>query len=128
MIDCSKTENYFAEKRRMTKRTRKGLCKIDCSVCPLCSENNGTSGLVSCTTLEMLNPEQAIEAVQRWSDKHQQKTYLSEYLKHYPNALLNDDGIPKAVCPYDLGLMNKEFCRKSCIECWNQSIEDGEER
>jgi uncharacterized Fe-S cluster-containing radical SAM superfamily protein len=25
MIDCSKTENYFAEKRRMTKRAEKGL-------------------------------------------------------------------------------------------------------
>lgn len=104
MIDCSKTENYFAEKLRMTKRTRKGLCKIDCSVCPLCSENNGTSGLVSCTTLEMLNPEKAIEIVQRWSDEHPQKTYLSELLKNHPNILLNDDGTP-TFCPYRLQMI-----------------------
>lgn len=25
MIDCSKTENYFAEKQRMTKRAGNGL-------------------------------------------------------------------------------------------------------
>lgn len=125
MIDCSKTENYFAEKRRMTKRAEKGLCKLSCSDCPLCNNNNGEG--LSCATFEMYYPEKAISAIQRWSDKHQQKTYLSEYLKHYPNALLNDDGIPKAVCPYDLGLMNKEVCRKTCIECWNQPIEDGEE-
>lgn len=126
MIDCTKTTNYFNEKLKMTKRTKNGLCEIKCGNCPLCSNNNGEG--LSCTTLEMLYPEKAIEKVQRWSDEHPPKTYLSEYLKHYPNALLNADGIPKAVCPYDLGLMNKERCRKSCIECWNQplEIEDGE--
>lgn len=34
MIDCSKTENYFAEKKRMTKRAGNGLCKLGCSNCP----------------------------------------------------------------------------------------------
>ena len=132
MIDCNITKNYFNEKQRMTKKRKlyAGIykCELDCSDCPLSSLNNDATDKMTCGEFETLCPEQAIEAVQRWSDKHQQKTYLSEYLKHYPNALLNDDGIPKAVCPYDLGLMNKEFCRKSCIECWNQSIEDGEER
>lgn len=125
MIDCSKTENYLIEKKRMTKITNTGVCEIKCKNCPLSEKNNGKGRL--CVDYELHYPEQAIEVVQRWSDKHQQKTYLSEYLKHYPNALLNDDGIPKAVCPYDLGLMNKEVCRKTCIECWNQPIEDGEE-
>lgn len=127
MIDCSKTENYFAEKLRMTKRTRRQGCKIKCSECPLSSQNNGTSGLVSCTTFEMLNPEKAIEIVQRWSDEHPQKTYLSEFLKNHPNVLLNDDGTP-AFCPYKLGLMGADDCRKdgNCVKCWNQPIEDGE--
>ena len=129
MIDCNIAKNYFNEKLRMTKRTRKGLCKIDCSVCPLCSENNGTSGLVSCTTLEMLYPEKAIEIVQRWSDAHPQRTYLSQFLEHYPNVQLCDNGTPKGICPYHLGLMNRDDCRndRNCIECWNQSVEDGEE-
>lgn len=124
MIDCSNTREYFAEKARMTKRAGDGVCHIKCVDCPLGTTNNGIN--VLCSDLETLYPEKAISAIQRWSDEHPPKTYLSEYLKHYPNALLNDDGIPKAVCPYDLGLMNKERCRKSCIECWNQSIEDGE--
>lgn len=131
MIDCNIAKNYFNEKLRMTKRTRKGLCKIDCSVCPLCSENNGTSGLVSCTTLEMLHPEKAIEIVQRWSDEHPQRTYLSELLKAFPNAQLNDSGTPKGMCPHELGLEDID-CGKTdnaCVECWNQliPIEDGEE-
>lgn len=125
MIDCSKTENYFNEKLRMTKRTKNGLCKIKCSNCPLCSNNNGEG--LSCLTFEMYYPEKAVKAVQRWSDEHPQKTFVTEFLKNYPRAVVNGDGIPNSVCPYDLGLMNKRDCRKTCIECWNQPIEDGEE-
>ena len=126
MIDCSKTENYFAEKLRMTKRTREEGCKIKCSECPLSCQNNGTSEFTSCITFEMLYPEKAIEIVQRWSDEHPQRTYLSEFLKNYPNAPLEDDGTPN-FCPYRLGLMSKDNCRKdhNCVKCWN---EDGEER
>lgn len=126
MIDCSKTENYFAEKRRMTKRaTKNGLCKLGCSNCPLCSINNNKGQ--SCTAFEMLYPEKAIEIVQKWSDEHPPKTYLSEFLKHYPNALLKDGGTPE-ICLSSLGLTNYNGCRNgiTCSECWNQIIEDGE--
>ncbi len=128
MTDCSNTEEYFAEKRRMTKRTRKGLCKIDCSVCPLCSENNGTSGLVSCTAFEMLYPKKAIEIVQKWSDEHPQRTYLTEFLEHYPNAELDENGIPK-ICLWKLGLpaIEERNCIEGdCIKCWNEIIKGGE--
>ena len=128
MIDCSKTENYFAEKLRMTKRAKNGLCKLGCSNCPLCSINNNKGQ--SCTAFEMLYPEKVIEIVQKWSDAHPQKTFLTEFLKNYPNVQLYDTGIPKGICPYHLGLMNKDDCRKDhyCVKCWNQpiSIEDGE--
>lgn len=73
MIDCTKTENYFAEKRRMTKRTMREGCKIKCSECPLSSLTNGTSECMTCITFEMYHPEKAIEKVQRWSDEHPQK-------------------------------------------------------
>lgn len=127
MIDCSKTENYFAEKLRMTKRTKNGLCEIKCSNCPLCSNNNGEG--LSCPDFEMYYPEKAVKAVQKWSDEHPPKTFLTEFLKHYPNAELNPIGVPKGICPYDLGLMNRYDCRKdrNCVKCWNQIIEDGEE-
>lgn len=121
MIDCSKTENYFAEKLKMTKRTKNGLCEIKCSNCPLCSNNNGEG--LSCPDFEMYYPEKAIEAVQRWSDEHPPKTYLSELLKHYPNISLDDNGTPN-FCPYRLGLMSIDDCRKdrNCVKCWNQPI------
>lgn len=124
MIDCSKTANYLSEKLRMTKRIKNGLCKIKCSNCPLCSNNNGEG--LSCPTFEMYYPEKAIEVVQKWSDEHPQRTYLSEFLKNYPNAEL-DHGVPK-VCLKKLGVVSG--CAKtkkgdlyiSCHSCWNQPI------
>lgn len=128
MIDCSKTENYFIEKMRMTKRTRGEGCKIKCSECPLSSQNNGTSECMSCITFEMYYPQRAISIVQQWSDEHQQKTFVTEFLKHYPNIQLNNHGIPKWICPFDLGLMSRNDCRKNrnCVECWNQPIEESD--
>lgn len=127
MIDCNITKNYFSEKKRMLKVTNSRVCQVQCKECPLGSRNN-VAGMC-CTDFEMLYPKEAIEIVQRWSDEHPPKTYLSEFLKHYPNAMLNDDGIPELFCPYHLGLMSKDNCTKecNCIECWNQHIEDGEE-
>lgn len=67
---------------------------------------------------------------QKWSDEHPQKTYLSEFLKNYPNAPLNNNGTPESICLYDLGLMSYDDgidnC-DNCVKCWNQIIEDGEE-
>ena len=128
MIDCTKTTNYFTEKLRMTKRTKNGLCKIKCSNCPLCSNNNGEG--LSCPTSEMYYPEKAIEVVQKWSDEHPQKTFLTEFLKNYPNAEL-DHGVPK-VCLKKLGAVSG--CAKtkkgdlyiSCYRSWNQPVEESE--
>lgn len=132
MIDCSETANYLSEKLRMTKRSKNKGCDIKCSECPLSYTNNGASELMSCTTFEMHYPLQAISIVQKWSDEHPQKTYLTELLENYPNAKLDENGTPKIVCPYYLGLISKNNCRinrinSNCVECWNQPIEDGEE-
>lgn len=125
MIDCTKTANYLAEKKRMIKRAGIGVCRIKCEDCPLGITNNGMD--VLCSEFETLYPEKAIAIVQRWSDEHPQRTYLTEFLKHYPNTLPDDDGTPKGVCLYALGLINKDDCDNNCVKCWNQPIEDGEE-
>lgn len=127
MIDCSITKNYLAEKLRMTKK-RKRMCEIDCDDCPLNSKNNGVHTL--CKDFESLYPDKAIMVVQKWSDEHPPKTYLSEFLKHYPNVKLNHDGTPEEIyCPQLLGLMSKDDCKKycDCADCWNQPVENDEE-
>lgn len=129
MIDCSKTENYFAEKARMTKKDKLGRCKLYCGECLLNNKNNGTSENLLCGAFEAIYPEKAISIIQKWSDEHPQRTYLSEFLKHYPNAQLDDAGLPTTGCPYRLGLIGDEECKKNrdCVKCWNQPIEGGEE-
>lgn len=130
MIDCTKTEQYFAEKQRMVKLQTGEVCEISCEECPLSSMNNG-EGIV-CSDFETCYPEKAIAIIQKWSDEHPPKTYLTELLKIFPNTPLEDDGTPN-FCPYRLGLMSEDDCKKDsnknkCVECWNQPIEDGEER
>lgn len=124
MIDCTKTGQYFAEKQRMVKRQTGEVCEISCEECPLSSMNNG-EGIV-CSDFETYYPEKAIAIIQEWSDEHPQKTFLTEFLKNYPNAPLDDDGTPKGICPRALGLMDIDDCDDNCIKCWNQPIEGGE--
>lgn len=90
MIDCTKTEQYFAEKQRMVKLQTGEVCEISCEECPLSSMNNGED--IVCSDFETCYPEKAIAIIQEWSDKHPQKTYLTEFLKNYPNAKLDEDG------------------------------------
>lgn len=126
MLDCMKTENYFAEKKRMIKRAGIGVCRIKCEDCPLGITNNGMK--VLCSELETLYPEKAIEIIQRWSNAHPPKTYLTELLKIFPNAQLNDFGTPKGMCPHELGLKDID-CGKTdnaCIKCWNQPLPEKE--
>jgi hypothetical protein len=127
MIDCSKTENYFIEKSRMTKQQKNGICKLDCTDCPLSSSNNGTG--ISCSHFETGYPGKAIAIMQKWSDEHPQKTYLSELLEHFPNVPLTTTEIPEDICPFHLGFMSKDDCRndRNCIKCWNQPIKNNEE-
>lgn len=124
MIDCTKTEQYFAEKQRMVKLQTGEVCEISCEECPLSSMNNGED--IVCSDFETCYPEKAIAIIQKWSDEHPQRTYLSEFLKNYPNTLLNDAGLPIDVCLYNLGLTDCKEDR-NCVDCWNQPIEEGEE-
>ena len=126
MIDCSKTKSYFTEKRRMIKK-HKYICELNCNDCPLGWSKNGKG--ISCETLEKFYPEQAISIIQKWSDENPQKTYLTELLKVFPNTQVNAYGIPKRICPCDLGLMSAKACRKdrNCAQCWNQPLLEREE-
>lgn len=129
MIDCSKTENYMHEKARMTKSVVNGVCHIRCTDCPLSRFNNNEK--IVCSELELFHSETAVQIVQRWSDEHPPKTFLTEFLEKYPNAELNH-GVPK-LCLKNLGIVSG--CPKtkegnfyvSCRSCWNQPLPEREE-
>ena len=108
---------FLKEKYRMTKK-----CRISCADCPLGSENN-TTGL-RCGDLQGVYQEIAVSIVEKWSKEHPQETYLTQFLKHYPNALMDDDGTPE-VCVNELGIKRDDGCTTcNCIKCWNTPIEE----
>lgn len=124
MIDCNITTNYLTERDRMTQKGK--LCEM-CygDQCPLCDKNNGIG--IACVELEPSFPEKAIAIVQKWSNAHPQRTYLTELLEKFPNIVLHDDGTPKYLCPYQLGMTNSKNCNNDCSRCWSQSVEGGSE-
>lgn len=77
MIDCSKTEEFLKEWKRM--------CDSSHCTCQLCYlyEMVDTG---SCHTAMRIMPKQVIMEVQKWSDEHPIKTRQSEFLKMFPNA------------------------------------------
>lgn len=109
---------YLKEKARMIGANKKQSCNGLCTECPLKKGNDGTKA--NCTEVEIVYPEKAVEIVEKWSNEHPRKTYLMDFLEKYPNAELNEDGIPKSCAEY---LGYKVSCR-DCKECWNTHMED----
>lgn len=104
---------FIKERNRMCDFYK--CCKI--KGCP--AEN------LSCDSLEEITIHgfKLIRDVEQWSKEHPRKTILQDFLEKYPNAELNDDGIPKP-CPYWLGYKDMPFCNRiRCVECWNRPLE-----
>ena len=57
--------------------------------------------------------------------EHPEETRLSQFLKYYPNAELNNDGTPREICAHKLGIREFKGClTESCVDCWNTPIEE----
>lgn len=115
---------YLKEKARMSKK-----CIEDCCECQLFSKNNVKK--VDCAVLEMEYPEEAVAIVQKWLDKHPQKTFLSDFLEKYPNAPMNERGFPDNFCHCDLGYtdvdeecMTPSLLDDHCYQCWTRPLEE----
>lgn len=117
MIDCNITKNYIHERKRMCEKT-------PCDKCSLGSNSNCTNK--TCRVFENDYPNEAIEIVQKWSDGHPQKTFLTDFLEKYPNVPLAKNGYP-SICPYELGYTKEEYINcgsLTCKQCWNTPIKN----
>lgn len=141
MVDCSRTANFLKEQSRMCIKYRS--YPNACRECPLSSWNNKNpkGDLITCCDVLSKEPQKAIEIVQKWSDRHPQKTLLTEFLKYYPNVEMSSDGFPDYILPCILGLVEKkDICKnrcfyfydkdkrcRPCYDCWNTLVEESEE-
>lgn len=84
------------------------------------------------------NAEECVAAVEKWAKEHPVKTRQSEFLKMFPNAIIESDGMP-SICPIvvDKRCHNKdddalfclvrdeEECRKCRRDFWLAEILEG---
>lgn len=103
-------------------RTFKRMCeKTDCKDCLLDQK---------CRPSANVEPEEVVELVEEWAKDHPVKTRQSEFLKMFPDAKINDDGI-LAFCPGAFSQKEK-YCHKynKCEECckdyWLTEVTDND--
>lgn len=94
------------------------MCKKHghCKGCPLSFENNKIG--MGCKELMLNHPDKANEIILKWCDEHPVETRQDKFLKHYPNARINVNGVLDC-CPKSV---SKDFaCTPKgvghCIEC-----------
>ena len=116
MMDCSKTEVFFKEWRRMCDEAE------ELHTC-LLLQKGITVGCVNCEENVRKNADEAIKIIQEWSDANPIKTRLSVLKEQYPNLKTYDGRV--VFCAGELYVFS---CgkRTSCDDCWNEPIEDGE--
>ena len=123
MMDCSKTEVFLAEWKRMCANIGGcHKCKIYKLTDPsrICVDGGGAFAK---------EPEKCIAIVQEWSDQHPVKTRLSVLKEQYPNARFNKGTEVPYACVRSLYGIECPFSGKAtishddCNKCWNTPIE-----
>lgn len=109
-MDCSKTETFLHEWKRMCKANK-------CNTCVL----YGVHG--TCKNFILTKPEKAVEIVQEWSDSHPVRTRLIVLKEKFPKLIIDEDGLPSEICA---GILYGFECYDgmNCVDCWNTPIED----
>lgn len=109
-------------------KERDRMCRFyhhagDCYQCPAKD--------CECSALEgMVDDDNIVTIVEEWSAAHPRKTRQSVFLKQYPNAVLDKDGVLR-ICPSFVGGDVSEkyrcLCSTDCGACrrefWMQEVE-----
>ena len=98
-------------------KTKSRLChayvKDSCCGCPLRRAEN------YCALWCFVNPEEAVDAAERWAKQHPVKTRQSEFLKQWPDAERSCSGA-LSVCPKSVDRNLKLDCSRPCDKCCSQ--------
>lgn len=118
MVNCNIASNFIKEYTRMCQANA-------CKTCPLKAQLPEDE--TCCTDFLEHYPDKSVCVVQRWSDEHPQRTFLTDFIEKYPKAPVAANGIPRGLCPIHLGLMEEighnPRCSRNCKQCWNTPIE-----
>ena len=100
----------------------------------MCNENSCRSCPLDCecSEFENVDAEFVVKTVEQWSKDHPVKTRQSEFLKMFPKAETDKNGI-LIFCPrkFDPENINGVHCRKNgCVKCrndyWKEEVSDND--
>ena len=104
-------------------RTFKRMCeKTDCKDCLLDQK---------CRPSANVEPEEVVELVVEWAKEHPVKTRQSEFLRMFPNAMINEsDGVlcitPCKIEGKSIGCQNGKSCGECRREYWLTEVTDND--
>lgn len=98
-----------------------------CQGCPALTEEDEIC--IANFQFASCDPSKAVEAVEKYAKENPIKTRNSEFLKHYPNAVVSDNGVV-LLCPklLDINYKPNVGCHDiTCDDCkteyWMQEVE-----
>ena len=97
-------------------KERDRMCKA-CGSCILCQAYMGNECAVGLPSV--VDPEQQINIVKEWADKHPCKTRQSVFLEQYPQADIDNTGL-LILCPKRISAdirVTVDCLRKRCSDC-----------
>lgn len=113
-------------------KERNRMCKAFRTTCRYCPLGESLSVGTSCIQLLYNRPEEMVGIVERWSKQNPVKTRQGEFLKQWPKALVDGDGV-LGLCPNEItpryraehgGCVNTTILCSDCRrEFWLQEIE-----
>ena len=99
---------YLKEAYRMCETIK------NCTICPFKEYKITVPCKFTSESLEQINPEKAVEIVEKWAEEHPAKTRQSEFLKMFPNVRLYGDQID--ICPKTVDVKSN-LCNEYDCEC-----------
>lgn len=82
------------------------MCNDYYSKCWSCPAGDGVSCKLG-SDYGAISAEEKVSIVERWAAKHPAKTRQSEFLEHYPEAKLRQDGV-LTICPLEISPAYRE--------------------
>ena len=110
-------------------KTLDRMCHCECLKCEF---GKARRGFETCPVWQRTHPEEAVEIAEKWAKEHPVKTRQSEFLKMFPNVILNDKGQP-SLCAKLLDTtyhrvggcgLDVDICQRCMDNFWGQEVED----
>lgn len=114
---------------------RNRMCKSfgdTCTKCPVFNDSEDTPYFCEFGTKSPMNAVDQVAIVEDWSDKHPRKTQQDVFLKQWPEAVRDAQGVinicPTTLCPTHIN--SNRLCSDSkatCADCrrefWMETVE-----